>query len=202
MTDIGGCFNPKNHPDVMTGKTTVPVFLNDFFETFNTVTSNGYVSLQQFLEYYANSAAFEDDTTFESMMANVWNLPKNTSSSNSKRQSLQSLASARSVEGSAESKSTGEPVALTELREQLLARGAKGIIGLARKFRIFDDDGSKSLSLSEFKKGIKECSLNLAENDLNRLFQYFDSDRSGSVNYEEFLRGIRVCLAYIFSLTP
>jgi hypothetical protein len=200
MTDIGGCFNPKNHPDVMTGKTTVPVFLNDFFETFNTVTSNGYVSLQQFLEYYANSAAFEDDTTFESMMANVWNLPKSSSNANSKRQSLQSLASARTVDGSAESKSTGEPAALTELREQLRSRGAKGIIGLARKFRIFDDDGSKSLSMSEFKKGIKECSLNLTENDLNRLFQYFDADRSGSVNYDEFLKGIRVSLIMILSL--
>jgi hypothetical protein len=198
MTDIGGAFNPKNHPDVMSGKTTVPIFLNDFFETFNTVTANGYVSLQQFLDYYANSAAFEDDSTFETMMANVWTLSKSSSTnSNSKRQSLQSLATTRSVDGSVESKSSGEPAVLTELREQLVSRGAKGIIGLARKFRIFDDDGSKSLSMSEFKKGIKECSVNLNENDLNRLFQYFDQDRSGSINYEEFLRGIRVRCSFL-----
>lgn len=194
MTDIGSCFNPKNHPDVMSGKTTVPSFLNDFFETFNTVTTNGYVTLQQFLEYYANSAAFEDDTSFESMMANVWNVSKTLSKQTSKKQSLQSLADSRGVNGAGEGKGVGEPVALTELREQLISRGAKGIIGLSRKFRIFDDDGSKSLSLSEFKKGIKECSINLTDNDLNRLFQYFDTDRSGSINYEEFLRGIRVLM--------
>jgi hypothetical protein len=65
MTDIGGCFNPKRHPDVVSGKSTVPVLLNNFFETFNTVTSNSYVSLQQFLDYYANAAVFEDDDQFE-----------------------------------------------------------------------------------------------------------------------------------------
>lgn len=192
MTDIGSCFNPKNHPDVTSGKTTVPVFLNDFFETFNTVTTNGYVTLQQFLEYYANSAAFEDDATFESMMASVWSVSKNSTKQPLKKQSLQSLAEARTTDGAGESKSFGEPAALSDLRSQLISRGAKGIIGLARKFRIFDDDGSKSLTLSEFKKGIKDCSINLTDNDLNRLFQYFDSDRSGSINYDEFLKGIRV----------
>ena len=37
----------------------------------------------------------------------------------------------------------------TKLQAQLKSRGAHGIHGLGRKFRIMDDDGSKSLSMAE-----------------------------------------------------
>jgi hypothetical protein len=40
-------------------------------------------------------------------------------------------------------------------------RGARGISGVSRKFKILDDDGSKSLNKEEFKKGMRECSLDL-----------------------------------------
>ena len=42
------------------------------------------------------------------------------------------------------------------MRAGLVAHGAHGFIGLQRKFRIMDDDGTKQLSMAEFKKGIKE----------------------------------------------
>ena len=38
-----------------------------------------------------------------------------------------------------------------------------GIIGLGRKFRIMDDDGSKSLNRAEFNKAMKECNLSLSD---------------------------------------
>ena len=50
---------------------------------------------------------------------------------------------------------------LDNLKKQLSQRGARGIIGLQRKFKIMDDDGSQSLSFAEFKKAMQECALSL-----------------------------------------
>ena len=76
-------------------------------------------------------------------------------------------------------------------RKKLSSRGASGILGLQRTFKIVDDDGSKSLNANEFKKCIKDMRLAFTENDAGRLFNIFDRDRSGIVSYDEFLRIIR-----------
>lgn len=69
--------------------------------------------------------------------------------------------------------SSGDPI-LDSLRSQLLSRGAAGIAGLSRKFRIMDDDGSGSLDLEEFRKGMKECEvIDLTERAIKHLFGYF-----------------------------
>jgi Ca2+-binding EF-hand superfamily protein len=87
--------------------------------------------------------------------------------------------------------SSGDPI-LDNLRKQLLARGASGIAGLARKFRIMDDDGSGQLDMNEFRKGMKECELvDLTERAIKHLFSYFDKDDTGTITYDEFVVGIR-----------
>lgn len=68
---------------------------------------------------------------------------------------------------------SGDPI-LDSLRSQLFAHGAAGIQGLARKFRIMDDDGSGTLDFNEFRKGMKECGLvELTDRAINHLFRYF-----------------------------
>ena len=89
-----------------------------------------------------------------------------------------------------ELESSGDPI-LDQLRLQLRNSGADGICGLARKFRIMDDDGSGTLNMEEFRKAMKECRLNLTERQLKHLFSYFDKDDSGDIAYDEFLVGIR-----------
>jgi len=69
---------------------------------------------------------------------------------------------------------------VSKLKAELAARGARGFIGLQRKFRVMDDDGNKALSLAEFKKGMQETNMGLSDPDLRRLFDYFDVDHSGS----------------------
>lgn len=39
-------------------------------------------------------------------------------------------------------------------RQKLLSRGARGIIGLQRQFKIMDDNNNKSLELDEFTKAV------------------------------------------------
>ena len=83
-----------------------------------------------------------------------------------------------------------EPI-LEKLRSQLKKRGTRGIVGIGRKFRIMDDDGSDSIDMEEFKKGMRETGLVLDPNELEKLFRHFDRDGSGDIEYDEFLRGLR-----------
>uniref|UniRef100_A0A1A9ZST6 EF-hand domain-containing protein n=1 Tax=Glossina pallidipes TaxID=7398 RepID=A0A1A9ZST6_GLOPL len=81
---------------------------------------------------------------------------------------------------------------LTKLRLLCLTRGARGIVGLGRVFRIMDDDGSKTLNEEEFSDGIKECGLNeLTEEEIKDLFSSFDEDGSGTIDMTEFLLKLR-----------
>jgi Ca2+-binding EF-hand superfamily protein len=78
---------------------------------------------------------------------------------------------------------------LNYLRNKVVSRGARGINGLRRVFRIMDDDGSKALSLAEFGKAMQDYRIFPAEApEVCRVFALFDSDGSGSINYDEFLR--------------
>ncbi len=202
MTDIGKCFNPKNHPDVRSGRKTVAVLIQEFFDSFGTVSNTGYISLDQFIEYYANIAAFDDDAKFNETMKSIWTIKSGstTSVAGNKSSSLGSFNAHQSNIGTLLTESDpGINKNLDQLREQLIARGARGIVGLQRKFRIMDDDGSKSINMVEFKKAMKECALNLTEQQLNSLFTTFDKDRNGSIDFDEFLTGIRVSTIQIIA---
>lgn len=78
-----------------------------------------------------------------------------------------------------------------KLKEKLATRGARGIIGLQRQFKIMDDDNSKSLNKYEFSKAMNDFMLGFSQAQVSTLFDYFDVDSSGTVSYDEFLRSIR-----------
>jgi Ca2+-binding EF-hand superfamily protein len=80
---------------------------------------------------------------------------------------------------------------LERLRTKLAARGARGIIGLGKQFRIMDDNHSLSLDKYEFNKAMQDYMLGFSEGEIARLFTFFDYDRSGLVEYDEFLRTVR-----------
>lgn len=61
-----------------------------------------------------------------------------------------------------------------------------------RMFQIIDDDSSRKLEFSEFKKGVADYGLTLTENEAKALFASLDTDGSGFVDYEEFLLALRV----------
>jgi Ca2+-binding EF-hand superfamily protein len=65
------------------------------------------------------------------------------------------------------------------------------LIGLAKQFKIADDDNSKDLDMYEFKKAVRDFRVGLEDKDSERLFRIFDRDGSGKIDYEEFLRGVR-----------
>ena len=91
--------------------------------------------------------------------------------------------------------SSGDPI-LDALREKIMNNpNYIGVTSLAKKFKIMDDDRSGSLNLVEFRKGVKECRLEISDMQVKHLFNIFDKDDSGTVSYEEFLVGIRGMLS-------
>ena len=48
-------------------------------------------------------------------------------------------------------------------REKIKSRGARGIIGMQRLFKIVDDDGSKTLNLYELKKCINDFRIEIPD---------------------------------------
>jgi len=72
-----------------------------------------------------------------------------------------------------------------------LARGAAGIKSAQRRFRIMDDDGSKTLSFEEFSKGVRDVGCQLTKDEELQLFSEFDRDQLGTINFDEFLRTIQ-----------
>uniref|UniRef100_A0A8D0H1D6 EF-hand domain-containing protein n=1 Tax=Sphenodon punctatus TaxID=8508 RepID=A0A8D0H1D6_SPHPU len=80
---------------------------------------------------------------------------------------------------------------MAKLRARCLARGAAGIKGLARFFRIMDDNKSKSLELEEFLKGLSDAGVQLESGEGQKIFSLCDKDGSGTLNLDEFLEALR-----------
>ncbi|XP_052274406.1 calcyphosin-like protein isoform X3 [Dreissena polymorpha] len=86
-------------------------------------------------------------------------------------------------------KSAQDPLEI--LRLKCLARGANGIKGLGRTFKIMDDDENKALDLKEFKKGIHDYGILMEDTIIKQLFDSLDKDGSGSLDFDEFLKALR-----------
>jgi len=80
---------------------------------------------------------------------------------------------------------------IEKLRLQCLARGANGIKGLGRTFKIMDDDGSKSLCMAEFKKGCHDYGAELTKDEMEEAFAKLDKTGDGQLDFDEFLMALR-----------
>ncbi|XP_043925911.1 calcyphosin-like protein isoform X2 [Protopterus annectens] len=80
---------------------------------------------------------------------------------------------------------------IDKLRLQCLSRGSAGIKGLARVFRIMDDDNSRSLDMKEFLKGLSDYGVLLEKEEALQVFRQFDRDGNGTIDFDEFLVTLR-----------
>eukprot|EP00966_Prymnesium_polylepis_P241292 5580148-Prymnesium_polylepis.1 len=81
---------------------------------------------------------------------------------------------------------------LDRLRASLKKRGAEGIRGLAKHFKICDtqpQDGT--LNRDEFQKCMNINKMPLNADETDALFSVFDRDGGGGISYEEFLQALR-----------
>lgn len=77
------------------------------------------------------------------------------------------------------------------LRAKCLARGANGIKGLSRLFKIMDDSKDHRLDFDEFRKGVSEYGFNYSKAEYQELFNAFDENHSGFIDFDEFLERLR-----------
>ena len=80
---------------------------------------------------------------------------------------------------------------LEQLKELLKHRGAEGILGLGRHFKLMDANRDGSLDKDEFAQCLAKCQLPLRQKEVHKLFLFFDKDGSGGVSYDEFIVGVR-----------
>jgi len=215
INDIKGVYNARFHPEVKAGKKTEEEVLLEFLETFeqhhNLIAAEGAdhtVTKEEWFEYYENiSMSIDLDSYFELMMNNCWKMNSNTTYNNDKKgwankeesgNNKANVQEAYKEKFGGEQKrnepeqpqSLGNPL-LDKFRRKLIERGGKGIIGLARQFKIFDDNNTKSLDCDEFSKAVRDFRIDLSPNEIKVVFGLFDRDGSGEVHYDEFLRTVR-----------
>ncbi|KER22710.1 EF hand [Opisthorchis viverrini] len=97
----------------------------------------------------------------------------------------------RQLQANARKMLTESKNAIEKLRAQCLLRGATGIHGFGRTFRIMDDDGNRSLSRDEFKKGCRDYGCELTPEEFDELFKLIDKDNSGTIVFDELLLALR-----------
>lgn len=51
-----------------------------------------------------------------------------------------------------------------------------------------DDNGSGTLDMYEFKKGIKDFQVGIEDKDVENLFKAFDLNNNGDIDFDEFIR--------------
>lgn len=98
---------------------------------------------------------------------------------------------AAKTEDSALDLNPNEAQLMEHIRKRIAARGARGISGISRKFKIADDNGNKTLDKQEFAKAMHDFRMELNPKQCSQAFDIFDRDGSGEISYDEFLRSIR-----------
>ena len=60
-----------------------------------------------------------------------------------------------------------------DVRKQLIANDASGLVDIQRQFQEYDSDNSGQLNLSEFTECIRNCRILVSADQVQQLFQYF-----------------------------
>ena len=80
---------------------------------------------------------------------------------------------------------------LQSIKDKILERGNYAIRGLARTFRIMDQNLNGTLSADEFKTSLLEYGIQLTKDQSEEILRRFDKNKDGVVNFNEFLRFLR-----------
>ena len=75
-------------------------------------------------------------------------------------------------------------------RDKLASRGARGILGMQRIFKIMDDNNNQCLEIQEFWKAVCDFRIQISPEEARKLFDLFDLNGDGTVDYNELMRSV------------
>ena len=76
-------------------------------------------------------------------------------------------------------KYTSNEELIKRVRDKIKARGARGIVGIGKSFKIIDDDGSGALDSQEFSKALRDYRISNDPREHQAIFEAFDPDGNG-----------------------
>jgi calcyphosin len=94
------------------------------------------------------------------------------------------------VPSSAQSNQHSEDDLVKLFRSKLALRGARGLLGMQRIFRIMDDNRNGYLEGPEFWKAICDFRIALTPEEGRTLFDLFDVNGDGVISYDELMRAV------------
>ena len=75
-------------------------------------------------------------------------------------------------------------------KKQIFKRGARGIVGLKKQFKLMDTDNSNAVDFKEFMLCIKDLRIDFDEGRARNVFSMLDHDKGGSISIDEFIDGL------------
>jgi calcyphosin len=77
-----------------------------------------------------------------------------------------------------------QSILIERFRAALRARGARGIMGLQRQFKIADNSGNGMLEFEEFNNAVYDFGVDIDPQDVKGLFKSIDVDGSGEISFD------------------
>jgi hypothetical protein len=81
---------------------------------------------------------------------------------------------------------------LETLRKKLIARGARGILGLAKLFQSMDTANTGNITLEQYQKAIKDYKIAMDEAEAGCVFQCEDAEKAGAIAYLPLIKKLKV----------
>lgn len=81
--------------------------------------------------------------------------------------------------------------AVLKIRSQMAKRGATGLRGIARAFKVMDRSADRKLSPPEFARALDYAKINLMPEEVSVIFKFFDKDGTGTIDLNELLVGLK-----------
>jgi Ca2+-binding EF-hand superfamily protein len=196
-------YSAKDHPDVKSGKYTERKVLMDMLSRFEGGVGDGYVTEEEFIDYYARSVSpsIDNDDHFVLLVRKAWRLDETSvpEYKTMKGKSGENPLTGRNLTDEMDTKDRSgmsgvanidDDITMKKLRETPQLMGARNQQALKTHFANFDRDRSGDLDLTEFQRALREFQVRLSSGEVRRVFALFDDDRSGAIKYEEFMQGL------------
>lgn len=203
-------FNPRNHPEVRSGRKTSDEVTSEFYGAINAYIDSqkgsSLIKIEGYIDFWKQlSPHIDSDLVFEGILKNSFRfneLPRKNkleAPSPSFQQNNLPVYDNERTHPTDSIKYTIYPnsdknvsknyifAIFDHMKKQLSKRGPKGLMQLYRTFKCNDYDGDGRLSCKEFTKSLHEMRVELLEKETINIFKVFDSQQSGFVNISEFM---------------